>query len=359
MGKSGSSSAEEVWDDGREESARRDATRKDHFMLPFIDQVLEKLAGKSHYCFLDGFSRYMQIHIALVDQHKTTFTCPFETFAYIRMSFGLCNASSTFQRCMISFFSDLLEDCMEVFMDCFTMYIKSFEACLNNLSRVLLSLHGTEGIVLRHLVSTRGIEVDKSKVDIISSLSNLAFVWEVRSFIGHVGFYRRFIKDFNKIALPLSKLLQKDVDFVFNQPCVDALQELKKRLMFAPILQSLNWELPFELMCNVSNFTLGAVLGQRVKKKLHVITYASRTMDLAQVNYTTTEKKLLEIVFALDKFRSYLLGSKIIVFSNHVTLKFLLKKPDAKSYMIRWMLLLQEFNVKIRDKKGAKNAIAD
>ncbi|RDX82896.1 hypothetical protein CR513_36261, partial [Mucuna pruriens] len=110
------------------------ATRKDHFLLPFIDQVLEKLAGKSHYCFLDGFVGYMQIHIALVDQYKTTFTCPFGTFAYTRMSFGLCNAVSTFLRYMISIFFDLLEDCMEVFMDDFTVYAESFEACLDNLS---------------------------------------------------------------------------------------------------------------------------------------------------------------------------------------------------------------------------------
>ncbi|RDY10530.1 hypothetical protein CR513_04931, partial [Mucuna pruriens] len=113
------------------------ATRKDHFPLPFLDQVLEKLAGKSHYCFLDGYSGYMQIHIAPEDQHKTTFTCPFGTFAYTRMPFGLCNAPSTFQKCMLSIFSDLLEDCMDVFMDDFTVYVDTFDACLGNLARVL------------------------------------------------------------------------------------------------------------------------------------------------------------------------------------------------------------------------------
>ncbi|RDY10500.1 Retrovirus-related Pol polyprotein from transposon 17.6, partial [Mucuna pruriens] len=148
------------------------ATRKDHFPLPFIDQVLKKLTRKSHYCFLDGFSGYMQIHIAPEDQHKTTFTSPFGTFAYTRMPFGLCNALSTFQRCMTSIFSDLLQDCMEVFMDDFTVYADSFEACLSNLSKVLkrcidtnLVLNFekchfmvTEGIVLGHLVSNRGIK---------------------------------------------------------------------------------------------------------------------------------------------------------------------------------------------------------
>ncbi|RDX64963.1 Retrovirus-related Pol polyprotein, partial [Mucuna pruriens] len=251
------------------------ATRKDHFPLPFIDQMLEKLAGKSHYCFLDGFSGYMQIHIAPEDQHKTTFTCPFGTFAYTRMPFGLCNAPSTFQRCMMSIFSDLLQDCMEVFMDDFTVYADSFDACLNNLSRVLkrcidtnLVLNFekchfmvTEGIVLGHLVSNRGIEVDKAKIDIITSLPNHASVREVCSFLGHASFYRRFIKNFSTLALPLSKLLQQDVEFNFNQPCIEAFQELKSRLTSAPVLQAPSWDLPFELMCDASNSAIGAVLG--------------------------------------------------------------------------------------------------
>ncbi|RDX71162.1 Retrovirus-related Pol polyprotein from transposon 17.6, partial [Mucuna pruriens] len=206
------------------------ATRKDHFPFPFIDQVLEKLFGKSHYCFLDGFSGYMQIHIAPEDQHKTTFTCPFGTFAYTCMPFGLCNAPSTFQSCMTSIFADLLQDCMEVIMDDFTVYEDSFEACRSNLSKVLKRCINTnlvlnfekchfmvtEGIILGHLVSNRGIEVDKSKIDVITSLPNPASVREVRSFLGHVGFYRRFIKNFSKLAMPLSKLLQKDVEFNFD-----------------------------------------------------------------------------------------------------------------------------------------------
>ncbi|RDX82739.1 Retrovirus-related Pol polyprotein, partial [Mucuna pruriens] len=249
---------------------------------------------------------------------------------------------------------------MEVFMDDFTVYADSFDACLENLSKVLTRCMDTnlvfnfekchfmvtEGIVLGHLVSNRGIKVDKSKIDINTSLPNPTFVREVRSFLGHAGFYKRFIKNFNKIALPLSKLLQKDVEFKFDQPCIEIFQELKKRLTSAPILQAPNWDLPFELMCDASNSALEAVLGQRagVRKLL---------------NYTTTEKELLPIVFALDKFCSYLLGSKIVVFSNHAALRFLLKKPDAKPRLIQWTLLLQEFNIKIRYKKGVENSVVD
>ncbi|RDY11791.1 Retrovirus-related Pol polyprotein from transposon 17.6, partial [Mucuna pruriens] len=149
-----------------------------------------------------------------------------------RMPFGLCNASSAFQRFMTSIFSDLLQDCMEVFIDDFTVYADSFDACMENLSKVLVRCIDinlvlnfekchfmvTEGIVLGHMVSNRGIEVDKSKIDIITSLSNPASVWEVRSFLGHAGFYRRFIKNFSKSALPLSKLLQKDQLLHINTP---------------------------------------------------------------------------------------------------------------------------------------------
>ncbi|CAL2247858.1 unnamed protein product [Prunus armeniaca] len=220
-------------------------TRKDHFPLPFIDQMLERLASHSFYCFLDGYSGYNQIVIAPDDQEKTTFTCPFGTFAYRRMPFGLCNAPATFQRCMDS-------------------------------------------------------------IDVLSKIS------------------RRF-----------------------QHPCAD----FYKRMC--------HWSLPFELMCDASDYALGAVLGQRKDKKPHVIYYASRTLNDAQLNYSTTEKELLAIVFALDKFRSYLLGTKVIIYSDHAALKYLLTKKEAKPRLIHWMLLLQEFDVEIRDKRGCENVVAD
>ncbi|RDX73780.1 Retrovirus-related Pol polyprotein, partial [Mucuna pruriens] len=198
------------------------------------------------------------------------------------------------------------------------------------------------------------IEVDKAKVDVITSLPNPALVWDVHSFLGHAGFYRQFIRNFSKIVLPLSNLLQKDVDIVFDKACIEAFEELKTRLTITPTLQAPNWELPFELMCDTFNSALGAIIGQRVGvgKPSYVIAYASRTMDPAWINHTTTKKELLAIVFALDKFRAYFLGFKVIVFSDHAALKYLLKKLDAKPRLIRWMLLLQEFNLEIRDKKG-------
>ena len=144
--------------------------------------MLERLASKSHYYFLDGFSGYLQIHIAPKDQEKTTFTCPFGTFAYRRMPFGLCNAPGTFQRCMLSIFSDFLESCIEMFMDDFTIYGSSFDACLDrvlnrcietNLVQNFEKCHFMveQGIVLGHIISSRGIEVDPAKIVVISQLS--------------------------------------------------------------------------------------------------------------------------------------------------------------------------------------------
>jgi len=234
-------------------------TRKDHFPLPFIDQMLKRLAGKSHYYFLDGFSGYLQIHIAPEDQEKTTFTCPFGTFAYRRMPFGLCNAPGTFQRCMLIIFSDFLESCIEVFMDDFTVYGSSFDACLDSLDRVLNRCIETnlvlnfekchfmveQCIVLGHIISSRGIEVDPAKIAVISQLPYPSCVREVHSFHGHAGFYRHFIKDFSKVALSLSNLLQKEVEFDFDDWCKEAFDCLKRVVTTTPIIQAPDWTTPF------------------------------------------------------------------------------------------------------------------
>ncbi|RVW59104.1 Retrovirus-related Pol polyprotein from transposon 412 [Vitis vinifera] len=280
-------------------------TRKDHFPLPFMDQVLERVSGHPFYCFLDGYSGYFQIEIDLEDQEKTTFTCPFGTFAYRRMPFGLCNAPATFQRCMLSIFSDMVERIMEVFMDDITVYGSSYEECLLYLEVVL----------------QRCIEKD------------LVLNWEKCHFM--------------------------DAKFVWDEKCEKTFEELKQILTTAPIVRAPNWKLPFEVMCDASDLAMGAILGQREDGKPYVIYYAIKTLNEAQRNYTTTEKELLAVVFALDKFRAYLVGSSIVVFTDHSALKYLLTKQDAKARLIRWILLLQEFNLQIRDKKGVENVVAD
>ncbi|KAJ9544217.1 hypothetical protein OSB04_023924 [Centaurea solstitialis] len=385
-----------------------DATRKDQFPLPFIDQMLERLAGNEYYCFQDGFSGYFQIPIDPEDQEKTTFTCPFGTFAYRRMPFGLCNAPATFQRCMTTIFQDMIEDCMEVFMDDFSVFGNSFDDCLNSLDKVLARCEEShlvlnwekchfmvrEGIVLGHKISKDGLEVDKAKIDTISQLPPPTNIKGVRSFLGHAGFYRRFIKDFSKITRPLTKLLEKDAPFIFDENCISTFETLKHHLTNTPIMVPPVWDQPFEIICDASDYAVGAVLGQHINNHFQPICYASRTLNDVQENYTTTDaakrvrneglyqcngdkyfsyvvstsiqmtsstlgQKLLAVVFAIEKFRSYLLLSKIIVYTDHSALKYLFAKPDAKSRLIRWILLLQEFDIEVKDKKGAKNLAVD
>ncbi|CAM8911117.1 unnamed protein product [Rhodiola kirilowii] len=216
-----------------------------------------------------------------------------------------------------------------------------------------------EGIVLGHLVSGRGVEVDKAKVQVIEQLPPPKDQKGVRSFLGHAGFYRRFIKDFSKIAKPLTHLLCNDVQFKFDEDCLEAFEKLKKALVSASIVRPLNWDLPFELMCDASDYAIGAVLGQRIDKRLHVVYYVSKVLDNAQMNYTTTEKELLAVVYAFEKFRPYLVGSKTVVYTDHAAIKYLMTKKDAKPRLIRWILLLQEFTIEIKDKKGVENVVAD
>ncbi|GKB42974.1 reverse transcriptase domain-containing protein [Tanacetum coccineum] len=216
-----------------------------------------------------------------------------------------------------------------------------------------------EGIVLGHKISRKGIEVDKAKVDVISKLPHPTTVKGIRSFLGHAGFYRRFIKDFSKISRPMTHLLEKNTPFIFSEDCILAFQTLKKKLTEAPILIAPNWDQPFEIMCDASDYAIGAVLGQRIEKHFRPIHYASKTMTEAESNYTTTEKEMLAVVYAFEKFRSYLIMNKSVVYTDHSALKYLFNKKDAKARLLRWVLLLQEFDFKVIDTKGAENYAAD
>nr|GEX92754.1 reverse transcriptase domain-containing protein [Tanacetum cinerariifolium] len=157
----------------------------------------------------------------------------------------------------------------------------------------------------------------------------------------------------------MTHLLEKETPFVFSKDCIDAFETLKKKLTEAPILVVPDWNLPFELMCDASDFVIGVVLGQRKTKHFQPIHYASKTMTEAQIHYTTTKKEMLAVVYAFEKFWPYLFLSKSIVYTDHSALKYLLNKQDAKPRLIRWVLLLQEFDIIIRDTKGTENLTVD
>nr|GEX74324.1 reverse transcriptase domain-containing protein [Tanacetum cinerariifolium] len=204
---------------------------------------------------LNEATRYFQIPIDPKDQEKTTFTCPYGTFAYKRMPFGLCNAPGTFQRCMMAIFHNMIEQTMEVFMDDFSVFRFSFSTCLTNLEKMLKRCEDTklalnwekshfmvkEGIILGHKISKKGIEVDKAKIKVISKLPHPTTVKGIQSFLRNAGFYRRFIKDFSKISRPMTHLLEKNSPFIFLNDCIKAFRTLKEKMTEAPILIAPNW----------------------------------------------------------------------------------------------------------------------
>nr|GEY49270.1 hypothetical protein [Tanacetum cinerariifolium] len=242
---------------------------------------------------------------------------------------------------------------MEVFMDDFLVFGKSFGTCLSHLNKMLKRCEDTnfcpnwekshftvkEGIVLGHKISKNRIEVDKAKVDVIAKLPHPTTVKGIRIFLCHAGFYRRFIQDFSKIARPMTRFLEKDTSFIFSKECIESFQYLKKKLTEAPILVSPDWDLPFELMCDASDFSIGAVLGQRKIKHFHPTHYASKTMTDAQAHYITMKKELLAVVYAFEKCCPYLVFSKSIVYMDHSALKCLFNKKDAKSRLL-WKPLI-------------------
>nr|GEV89090.1 reverse transcriptase domain-containing protein [Tanacetum cinerariifolium] len=220
-------------------------------------------------CFLDGLSGHFQIPIDPKDQEKTTFICPYGMFAYRRMHFWLCNAPGTFQRCMMAIFHDMIKKTMEVFMDDFLVFRNSFQSYLSHLEKML--------------------------------------------------------------KRPMTRLLEKDTPFIFSKECFEAFQTLKIKLTEAPILIAPDWDMPFELMCDASDFSIGAVLGQHQEKQFRPIHYASKTMIEAKSNYTITEKEMIAVVYAFEKVWSYLIMNKSIVYTDHSALKYLFAKKDSKS----------------------------
>ena len=203
------------------------------------------------------------------------------------------------------------------------------------------------------------MEVDQAKVAIIKTLLPPTTVKGIRSFLRHTGFYRRFIKDFSKISKPLCKLLEKYVNFNFDESCRSAFEEIKSSLVTAPIMLTHDWNNYFEIMCDASDYAMGAVLGQRTEKIFKAIYYASKTFNEAQENYTTIENEMLAMVFSCEKFRPYILGSHVIIHTDHSAIKYLMAKKEAKPRLIRLVLLLQDFDLEIKDKKGSDNVIAD
>ncbi|KAL8116364.1 hypothetical protein AgCh_022750 [Apium graveolens] len=299
------------------------ASRKDHFPLPFIDQMLDRLAGHEYYCLLDGYSGYNQICIAPEDQEKTTFTCPFvfgDPFDECLQNLGLVlKRKKGIVFVVIDQSRHLYEQGPFDIVLHKGLWLILISLDSTSISAAMQAFNVRQGIILEHKVSSKGLEVDKAMVGVIENLLPPISVKGIRSFLGHAGFYRHFIKDFSKISKPLCSLLEKDVPFKFDDECLATFETLKKSLITAPVITAPDWNEPFEMMCDASDYTVGAVLGQRKKNIFHVVT----------------------------------------VFTDHAAIRYLVSKKDSKPRLIRWVLLLQEFELEIKDREGTQNQVAD
>jgi hypothetical protein len=217
----------------------------------------------------------------------------------------------------------------------------------------------SEGLVLGHFISYQGIQVDPSKIQVIKDLSTPKTQTEVRSFLGHAGYYRRFIKKNSKIASPLFLLLMKNVEFKWTNSCQEAFNTLKHQLSIAPILRGLDWTLPFHITLDSSDTTIGVVLGQEENHLPYAIYFISKNMTPAELNYTVTEKEFLAVIYAINKFRHYITSYSTFVHTDHSTIKYLMNKPITIARVTRWLLLLQEFDITIVDRTGKENVVVD
>ena len=304
-------------------------THKDPFPLPRIEESLTGLHQAEWYSTLDLASGYWQVGVAPPDQEKTAFVTPLGLYEFSRMPFGLCNAPATFQRLMQRCLGDKVHDHLLIYLDDVIIYSPDFETHLRHLEQVFerLQSHGLklqpkkcqffqrQVLYLGHVVSGQGVATDQEKTRAVQDWPVPTTVKQVRSFLGFVGYYRRFIASFSKLAAPLNRLLQgtasrSSAPVTWTAECQTAFEFLKQRLLSAPILAFANFNLPFKLYTDASLDGLGAVLAQMQDGKERVIAYASRSLVPAErndQNYSSFKLELLGMKWAItEKFKDYL-----------------------------------------------------
>lgn len=216
-----------------------------------------------------------------------------------------------------------------------------------------------QGIVLGNHISNKGIGFDPTKVNVIVNVPRPRQKKDIRIFLGHVGYYRRFIKDFRKVSSLMFTLLTKDAKFQWTPECQQAFEIIKEKIMTTPVLQGPKWNLPFHIHLDASDKEIGVVLGQQEEKDPYVIYYISQNLVGPELNYTITKKEFLVVVHAFNKSRNYITGYQVIVHTYHVSIRYLMNKINVGSRVVRWILLLQEFDLTIMDKLGKHNVVVD
>lgn len=350
-------------------------TIDDKYPIPNITDVLDKLGRSQYFSTLDLASGFHQIQVHEKDTPKTAFTVENGHYEFIRMPFGLKNAPSTFQRIMDDILRDLLNESCLVYLDDIVIFSTSLQEHIIKLKSVFerLRKHNfkiqldkcnflqKETAYLGHVITPDGIKPNPDKIQAILAYKIPSTPKELKGFLGLLGYYRKFIKDFAKITKPLTNSLKKgnkiDINDVKYKKCFETCKQL---LVNDPILQYPNFEEPFILTTDASNYAIGAILSQgKVIGSDLPISYASRTLNQHEINYSTIEKELLAVIWATKYFRPYLYGRKFKIVTDHKPLQWLFALKEPNSKLVRWRLKLEEFDFEIIYKKGKLNSNAD
>ena len=348
-------------------------TRKDSYPLPRIDDALDSLAGSKYFSTLDLQSGYHQVAMHPDSKEKTAFISHAGLYQFNVLSFGLTNAPPQFQRLMSRVLHGLEWKVCLVYIDDVIVFSATFEEHISRLKLVFdrlreanLKLKPSKCNFARStvnylgfLVSSDGIAPDPTKLDAVQSFPTPTTVKEVRSFLGLCNYYRRFVKDFAKIASPLNHLTRKNVPFIWNSDCETAFVALKSRLSSPPILAYPNFDLPFHLYTDASQYALGYVLGQVVQDQEVVIAYGGRELNDAEKRYSTTEREALAVVDGIKCYQPYLTGQSFFVHTDHGSLSWLMKVKDPTGRLARWALQLQQYNFEIIHRPGSSHGNAD
>lgn len=345
----------------------------DSFPLPNISEILDQLGGAKYFSTLDLASGFHQIAMEPEDCEKTAFSTTYGHYEYKRMPFGLKGAPPTFQRTMEALLGGLRGIKCFVYIDDIVIHGRSLKEHQERLAQILERIRKSglklqpnkcqflrkETIYLGHVITEDGIKPDPSKLDVVKNYPVPKKAKDLQSFLGLAGYYRKFIKNFSYIARPLTQLLKKDAEFRWTDQEQEAFQILKEKLTSAPLLQYPDFSKPFTLTTDASGKAIGAILSQQQQAKDLPIAYASRVLNKAEINYSTTEKELLAIVWATQHFRPYLYGTKFTIVTDHKPLTWLFNVKDPGSRLIRWRLKLEEYDYVIRYKEGKTNQNAD
>ena len=348
-------------------------TKRDVYPLPRIDDLLDMIKGSTYFSSIDLASGYWQVPMKEESKEITAFRTPHGLYEFNVLPFGLSNAPATFQRMMDKVLQEKIGKGVLVYLDDVLVFGRTFEKHLNNLNDVLSLLEqnqlyckpekchfGFKSIrFLGHVVDSTGISPDPNKIASIRNTEPPENLKQLRSFLGLCSYYRRFIKNFSKIAEPLNNLMKKDVEFDWRWEQRSAFNELKQRLCSAPILGHFDENLPIVLSTDACDAGIGGVLGQTVEGRENIIACCSRTLNQHERRYTITEQECLAVVWSCNQFRHYLLGNHFTIQTDHSALTWLASMRETCKRLARWAIALSEFDFVIHYRKGKENTNAD